>query len=429
MPLLVAGNFTGSTVALVALLLPGDADGTTVASGATLQLQGTNDASGKFLTLNGTGYNNAGALENLSGYNTWNSVPVTLGSNASFGADATSFTGTLTNGSNIVTGLANTVLTATTAPFNQPAVGISVAVAVLSTAENIVGQMLFLPGGGDYSVAGIPNGTTLLLTNLGGAGSVSPLTTVVSGTSVTAILPLAVGMPVVGNGIPAGTVIARALSPATSVAAARQPVTATANGPAPLTFGAITASLTGTLTDNSPDVTVSSTAQLYVGMTVAANATTTTTTASYTQPSVGANVSVSVIATAGLTAGQELFISGGGYYTIANVTNATTLSLTNLGYAGNVAAATVISSIQSVTMAFASGIPADTTITSIVGNGGHAQQRCDGFRRQRAAGCRRRHAGHRPARRRRFRRAKVRRRHRAVHEHHRQHLYRSDRCP
>ena len=44
----------------------------------------------KPLTINGTGFNNAGALENLAGNNFWNDLPITLGSDAAIGADGTS---------------------------------------------------------------------------------------------------------------------------------------------------------------------------------------------------------------------------------------------------------------------------------------------------------------------------------------------------
>src|SRR5262249_50124392 len=60
-----------------------------VNSGGSLQLQNlpgpmvTED-----LTLNGLGFNNMGALENASGFNTWQR-PLHLGSNASIGVDNT----------------------------------------------------------------------------------------------------------------------------------------------------------------------------------------------------------------------------------------------------------------------------------------------------------------------------------------------------
>ena len=72
----------------VPLLLAGAVSGTDVASGATLQLQSGTETSGKVLTLNGAGFNNAGALENVSGINTWGTTPIVLASPAAIGVEA-----------------------------------------------------------------------------------------------------------------------------------------------------------------------------------------------------------------------------------------------------------------------------------------------------------------------------------------------------
>ena len=61
----------------------------------------------------------------------------------------------------------------------------------------------------------------------------------------------------------------------------------------------------------------------------------TSTTATFTQPSVGSNVSVSVSNTAWMVAGETLFVQTGGYYSVSSITNGTTVVLTNLGYDGN----------------------------------------------------------------------------------------------
>jgi autotransporter-associated beta strand protein len=81
-------NWRGTPgVSVVIKTIQDGPEGTLVNSGGTLQLQGlgapmTNEA----LTLNGLGFNNGGALENVSGNNTWQR-PITLGSNASIGVD------------------------------------------------------------------------------------------------------------------------------------------------------------------------------------------------------------------------------------------------------------------------------------------------------------------------------------------------------
>lgn len=54
-------------------------------------------------------------------------------------------------------------------------------------------------------------------------------------------------------------------------------------------------------------------------------------TANFTQPSVGANVSITVDTTQGLAASLVIAISGGGYYTIVSIDSATTLTVKNDG--------------------------------------------------------------------------------------------------
>lgn len=87
--------------------------GTTVASGAALELQGGIAVGAETLTINGTGIGAAGALRNVSGNNSW-AGPITLGSAAKISSDA----GTLTltggiTGSNLnltVGGAGNTTI-------------------------------------------------------------------------------------------------------------------------------------------------------------------------------------------------------------------------------------------------------------------------------------------------------------------------------
>ncbi len=62
-------------------------EGTVVASGATLQVQGGITVSTEDLTINGPGFQGRGALENLSGENAW-TRPILLGSSSSIGAAA-----------------------------------------------------------------------------------------------------------------------------------------------------------------------------------------------------------------------------------------------------------------------------------------------------------------------------------------------------
>src|SRR5262249_35128906 len=70
-------------------------EGTVVNSGATLQLQGNRNMTTENLTLNGLGFSNKGALEQVAGGSSTWALPVTLGSSASVGVDGGSDTVTL----------------------------------------------------------------------------------------------------------------------------------------------------------------------------------------------------------------------------------------------------------------------------------------------------------------------------------------------
>jgi autotransporter-associated beta strand protein len=96
---LVATFTSGISSVSITQALLGGASAVTVASGATIQTQSTTaptyftESSLKPLTLNGLGFNNAGALENVSGNNAWglSNNPITLGTaNVAIGADGSS---------------------------------------------------------------------------------------------------------------------------------------------------------------------------------------------------------------------------------------------------------------------------------------------------------------------------------------------------
>ena len=85
------------------------------------------------------------------------------------------------------------------------------------------------------------------------------------------------------------------------------------------------------------------------------------TTAAFTQPAVGATVSVTVGSTAWINPGQTVYIAGGGYYNAVNVTSATTVSLQNLGFGINASAGTTVGALAGV-----SSLPVTATLTSFV---------------------------------------------------------------
>ena len=74
----------------------------------------------------------------------------------------------------------------------------------------------------------------------------------------------------------------------------------------------------------------------------------TTTTAGYTQPAVGATVTVGVAAVTGLLVGMSVAIATGGTYQITAI-NALVLTLKNLGYGDNAPPTTVIATAKAVT--------------------------------------------------------------------------------
>ena len=67
------------------------AAGTTVSSGAALQIQNNIAVGAEALTLNGSGISNTGALRNISGTNSWSGA-ITLGSASTIGSDAGNLT-------------------------------------------------------------------------------------------------------------------------------------------------------------------------------------------------------------------------------------------------------------------------------------------------------------------------------------------------
>ncbi len=84
--------------------LSGMNNGTLVNSGGTLQLQNGISVVSEALTLNGSGYNDLGALNNVSGNNSWSGA-ITLGSGATIGQDvAISSTGGTMTLSGTITG-------------------------------------------------------------------------------------------------------------------------------------------------------------------------------------------------------------------------------------------------------------------------------------------------------------------------------------
>jgi hypothetical protein len=182
------------------------------------------------------------------------------------------------------------------ANFTQPAVNATVSINVGSSAWMAVGQVIFVQGGGYYSVSSITDLTDAIVTNLGYVGNAAPSATVTSGSTV-------------------------------------------AVTPGGLAGAAGTSAYT-------------------------------VTTASFTQPTTGATVTVTVGNTSWMAQGQNLFIPGAGYYSVSVVTDSTHVVLTNSGTSGNSTAGNNIPSGSQVSPAGSIGPTGATGATGPQGPAG-----------------------------------------------------------
>jgi hypothetical protein len=181
-----------------------------------------------------------------------------------------------------VTGVPGINAYSTTNGFTQPAVGTSILVQAPSGYWMQVGQYVFIPSGGYYTVAS-GSAPTFSLKNLGYSG---------------------VNIPV-GSSVAAGFVSPGGIAGVTGVTGPTGPQGAT--GP------------TGP--------------QGATGVTGAPGINAYSTTAGFTQPAVGTTVAIQVPSGYWMQVGQYVFIPSGGYYTVASG-SAPTFSIQNLGYSG-----------------------------------------------------------------------------------------------
>ncbi len=195
------------------------------------------------------------------------------------------------------------------------------------------------------------NNTTTFAGSVSGAnvttGTTNTTNTTVTGLTSTA--NLAVGLQVLGAGIPAGTTIASIVS-ATSITLSAQP---TANATVPLTFTTINNTQTGTTTLNSQSITnLTSTAGLAVGMLVfGAGILPGETISTITSATA---ITLTGYATAS-AAGVPLTFAATNNIVVTGTTNATT-SITGLPTTANLAVGMVVSG---------TGITGAPTITAI----------------------------------------------------------------
>ncbi len=96
----------------------------------------------------------------------------------------------------------------------------------------------------------------------------------------------------------------------------------------------------------------------------------TTTTASFTQPAGSANVTVPVVNSTWMAAGQIIFVATGGNYKVVSLPDSQDVVLQNVTYPGNAAPGTVIPTAQGVMVGGhlgASGVKGDTGATGATG--------------------------------------------------------------
>ena len=143
------------------------AGGTTVSSGATLELQSNIAVGGELLTLNGAGVSSFGALRNLSGNNSFAGA-ITLGSASTIYSDAGTLTlsGGITNGGFTTTfgGAGNIIQT-------NPITGTG------ALAKNDSGTVT-LGGANTYSGGSTLNGGTTIITGTGNLGATAGAATI-----------------------------------------------------------------------------------------------------------------------------------------------------------------------------------------------------------------------------------------------------------
>jgi hypothetical protein len=285
--------------------------------------------------------------------------------------------------------------TTTSASFVVPAVGATVSVSVVATAwMGGTGYVVFITGAGYYAVSSITDATHAVLTNAGGASNAIAGTTVPSGATVAAAGPAGAAG---AAGTPGAALSAYdALASSFVMPAAAANVTISIANTAWMAVGQViyiagagyfqVASITSTTQvaitnlnypgNASAGGTIASGSKVSAGGLIGATGSGgagknafTNLAANFTQPAVNSTVSINVGSTAWMAVGQVIFVQGGGYYSVASITDLTDAVVTNLGYVGNATPGSTVSAGSTIAVtpggvAGAAGANAFTTTTA-----------------------------------------------------------------
>lgn len=290
---------------------------------------------------------------------------------------------------------AGSIITYTSANFTTPAASATVSVTLQSTSSLHVGQYVRIPIAGYYVVQSITDSTHAVLQNnadpfnaasgttitsgavllpaqaAAGGGAGSPGQNAYSTTSASFVVP-AIGATVI---VPMGS---------TSWLGGSGYVVFIANAGyyavSSVTDGshAVLTNLGYLATNAASGTTIPSGSMVTPGGVKGSDSTATgsnaydATSASFVMPAAAAAVSISISNTAWVGVGQEIFIQGAGYFSVASITSPTVFSATNSNYPGAAAPGSTIASGAKVSPAGVigpqgaggAGLNAYTTLTS-----------------------------------------------------------------
>lgn len=254
------------------------------------------------------------------------------------------------------------------AAITMPAANATVNIQISNTAWLGVGQVIYIAGGGYFSVANVISTTNVNVTNLNYIGNVGAGTSIPSGSKVS---PGGLQGPQGAGG--AGLNAFTTLSSGFTQPAINSNVTITVGTTAWMVAGqgvyiaaggyynvvsitdlthAVVVNL-GVTGNTASGIAVSSGGAVSPAGTPGTNGVNayTVTTVNFTTPTVGTSVNITVQSSSWASVGQNVYITGAGYYQVVAIISPTQLSVSNLSNYGNTASGTNVASGAAVTPA------------------------------------------------------------------------------